>query len=66
MPALLNRNSLVLANQYHTAEDIEQAFEGLQVKELCVFAANYIWASRSMVGEQLVLVIHLEHGQTFT
>lgn len=48
------------------AEDIEQAFEGLPVKEFCVFAANYIWASRSMVGEQLVLVIHLEYGQTFT
>jgi len=48
------------------AEDIEQAFEGLPVKEFCVFAANYIWPSRSMVGEQLVLVIHLEHGQTFT
>jgi long-chain acyl-CoA synthetase len=48
------------------AEDVEQAFEGLPVKEYCVFAANYIWPSRSMVGEQLVLVIHLEHGQTFT
>jgi long-chain acyl-CoA synthetase len=48
------------------AEDIEQAFEGLPVKEFCVFAANYIWPSRSMVGEQLVLVIHLEHGQGFT
>ena len=48
------------------AEDIEQAFEGLPVKEFCVFAANYVWPSRSMVGEQLVLVIHLDHGQTFT
>jgi long-chain acyl-CoA synthetase len=48
------------------AEDVEQAFEGLAVKEYCVFAANYIWPSRSMVGEQLVLVIHLEHGQEFT
>jgi long-chain acyl-CoA synthetase len=48
------------------AEDVEQAFEGLPVKEYCVFAANYIWPSRSMVGEQLVLVIHLEHGQPFT
>jgi long-chain acyl-CoA synthetase len=48
------------------AEDVEQAFEGLPVKEYCVFAANYIWPSRSMVGEQLVLVIHLEHGQMFT
>ena len=48
------------------AEDVEQAFEGLPVKEYCVFAANYIWPSRSMVGEQLVLVVHLEHGQAFT
>ncbi|HTP67723.1 MAG TPA: AMP-binding protein [Dongiaceae bacterium] len=48
------------------AEDIEQAFAGLPVKEFCVFAANYIWASRSMTGEQLVLVIHLEQGKTFT
>jgi len=48
------------------AEDVEQAFEGLPVKEYCVFAANYIWPSRSMVGEQLILVIHLEHGQAFT
>ena len=48
------------------AEDIEQAFEGLAVKEFCVFAANYIWPSRSMVGEQLILVIHLDHGQSFT
>ena len=44
------------------AEDVENAFEGLKVKEFCVFAANYIWPQRSMVGEQLVLVIHLEHG----
>jgi long-chain acyl-CoA synthetase len=48
------------------AEDVEQAFEGLPVKEYCVFAANYIWPSRSMVGEQLVLVVHLEPGKAFT
>jgi long-chain acyl-CoA synthetase len=48
------------------AEDVEQAFEGLPVKEYCVFAANYIWPSRSMVGEQLVLVVHLEHAGQFT
>ncbi len=48
------------------AEDVEQAFEDLPVKEYCVFAANYVWPSRSMVGEQLVLVVHLEHGQSFT
>jgi long-chain acyl-CoA synthetase len=47
------------------AEDVEQVFEGLPVKEYCVFAANYIWPSRAMVGEQLVLVIHLEPGKTF-
>jgi len=48
------------------AEDIEQAFDGLPVKEFCVFAANYVWPSRSMLGEQLVLVIHLEPGKIFT
>jgi len=47
-------------------EDIESVFESLPVKEFCVFAANYIWPQRSMVGEQLVLVIHLEPGQTLT
>src|SRR5262249_1613644 len=47
-------------------EDIENAFEGLPVKEFCVFAANYIWPKRSMVGEQLLLVLHLEAGQELT
>ena len=45
-------------------EDIEMVFESLPVKEFCVFAANYIWPKRSMVGEQLVLVLRLEPGQT--
>jgi long-chain acyl-CoA synthetase len=48
------------------AEDVESAFEGLKVKESCVFAANYIWRQRSMVAEKLVLVLHLEPGQSFT
>lgn len=48
------------------AEDVESAFEGLQVKEFCVFAANYIWPQRTMVAEKLVLIIHLESGQEFT
>jgi long-chain acyl-CoA synthetase len=48
------------------AEDVESAFEGLKVKESCVFAANYIWPQRSMVAEKLVLVLHLESGQAFT
>ena len=34
-------------------EDIETAFEGLPVKEFCVFAANYLWPARTMVGEKL-------------
>ncbi len=44
-------------------EDIESVFEGLPVKELCVFAANYIWPQRSMMGERLVIVLNLEDGQ---
>jgi long-chain acyl-CoA synthetase len=47
-------------------EDIEAVFESLAVKEFCVFAANYIWPQRSMVGEQLLLALHLEPGQTYT
>jgi long-chain acyl-CoA synthetase len=47
-------------------EDIEAVFESLPVKEFCVFAANYIWPQRSMVGEQLLLALHLEPGQTYT
>ncbi len=43
-------------------EDIENAFEGLPVKEFCIFAANYLWPQRSMTGEQLVLVLHPEPG----
>jgi long-chain acyl-CoA synthetase len=44
-------------------EDIENAFEGLKVKELCVFAANYIWPQRTMSGEELVIVLRPEVGQ---
>jgi long-chain acyl-CoA synthetase len=47
-------------------EDIEAVFDSLSVKEFCVFAVNYIWPERSMVGEQLALVIHLEPGQILT
>jgi long-chain acyl-CoA synthetase len=47
-------------------EDIEAAFESLPVKEFCVFAANYIWPRRSMVGEQLIIAIHLENNQQLT
>jgi len=47
-------------------EDIETVFESLSVKEFCVFAANYVWPKRSMVGEQLILALHLENGQNYT
>jgi long-chain acyl-CoA synthetase len=46
-------------------EDVEIVFESLPVKEFCVFAANYIWPKRSMTGEKLVLVLHLEAGQQY-
>ena len=41
-------------------EDIENNFEGVPVKEFCVFAANYIWPQRTMTDERLVLVVHPE------
>ena len=47
-------------------EDIESAFAQLPVKEFCVFAANYLWPARTMVGEQLVLVAHPENGNAET
>ena len=47
-------------------EDVEKVFEGLPVKEFCVFAANYLWPERTMVGEKLLLVMHPETGSTVT
>jgi long-chain acyl-CoA synthetase len=47
-------------------EDIETVFENLPVKEFCVFAANYVWPQRTMVAEQLVLVLHFDTGQSLT
>jgi long-chain acyl-CoA synthetase len=47
-------------------EDVETVFEGLPVKEFCVFAANFLWPARTMVGEKLVLVIHPEAGAAVT
>jgi len=46
-------------------EDIESVFEGLPVKEFCVFAANYAWPQHSMTGERLVLALHLGQGQSY-
>jgi long-chain acyl-CoA synthetase len=47
-------------------EDIETVFDGLQVKESCVFAANFLWPAQTMLGEQLVLVVHPETGKPVT
>ncbi len=46
-------------------EDIENVFDGLPVKEHCVFAANYIWPRKELGGEILVLVLRLEQNQHF-
>jgi len=47
-------------------EDVETVFDGLAVKEFCVFAANYLWPARTMVHEQLVIVVHPEAGKSIT
>ena len=47
-------------------EDIESAFDGVAVKEYCVFAANFIWPKKELSGENLVLVLHPELNQEFT
>jgi long-chain acyl-CoA synthetase len=44
-------------------EDVESVFEGIAAKEYCVFAANYLWPARTMVGEQLVMVLRPETGE---
>jgi long-chain acyl-CoA synthetase len=47
-------------------EDVETVFEGLPMKEFCVFAANFLWPARTMVDEKLLLVIHPEAGTSIT
>jgi long-chain acyl-CoA synthetase len=46
-------------------EDIENVFDGLPVKEYCVFATNYIWTKKELGGESLVLILRLEQNQKF-
>ena len=46
-------------------EDIETVFDGLPVKEFCIFAANYVWPKKELAGEVLVLVLGLEQNQKF-
>jgi long-chain acyl-CoA synthetase len=47
-------------------EDIENVFEGLPVKEYCVFAANYVWPVKGLGKELLVIALRLEAGQQFS
>jgi long-chain acyl-CoA synthetase len=44
-------------------EDIETVFEGLPVKEYCVFAANFVWPARQLGNEMLFIVVRLEQDQ---
>jgi long-chain acyl-CoA synthetase len=44
-------------------EDIETVFDGIAVKEYCIFAANYIWPAKTLGHEVLVLVLRLEQRQ---
>jgi long-chain acyl-CoA synthetase len=48
-------------------EDIESVFDGLAVKEYCVFAANYLWPQKALGKEKemLVLALRLEQNQQF-
>ncbi len=46
-------------------EDIEAVFDGLPVKEFCVYAANYLWPQKTLGNEILVLVLRLEQNQQF-
>ena len=46
-------------------EDIETVFDGLPVKEYCVFAANYVWPQKELGREMLVIVLRLEQNQRF-
>jgi long-chain acyl-CoA synthetase len=44
-------------------EDIEAVFDGMPVKEYCIFAANYVWPQKSLGNEMLMLVVRLEQNQ---
>ncbi|MHC4970769.1 MAG: AMP-binding protein [Planctomycetota bacterium] len=43
-------------------EDIENAFEGLAVKEFCIFAEHYLWSERS---ERLVIAVRADDRDEF-
>ena len=45
-------------------EDVESAFEGIEIKEHCIFAANFIWPQKELGKEMLVLVLHPDLNQS--
>jgi long-chain acyl-CoA synthetase len=47
-------------------EDVETVFEGLPVKEYCVFAGSYLWPQKELGGEILVIVLRLEQNQAWS
>jgi long-chain acyl-CoA synthetase len=47
-------------------EDIESVFEGVEIKEHCIFAANFIWPQKELGKEMLVLVLHPDLNQEVT
>jgi len=47
-------------------EDIESAFEGIEIKEHSLFAANFIWPQKELGKELLVLVLHPDLNQEVT
>jgi long-chain acyl-CoA synthetase len=47
-------------------EDIESAFEGIDIKEHSIFAANFIWSQKELGKETLVLVLHPDLNQEVT
>ena len=44
-------------------EDIESTFDGIAIKEFCIFAANYLWPQKTLGNEMLVMVVRLEQNQ---
>jgi len=47
-------------------EDIESVFEGVDIKEHSIFAANFIWPQKELGKELLVLVLHPDLNQEVT
>ncbi|MGH7161982.1 MAG: hypothetical protein ACREID_00755, partial [Planctomycetota bacterium] len=43
-------------------EDVEGAFQGIPVKEFCIFAAHALWPREPALRERLVLVARLPDG----